>query len=96
MESTSDSDLSEDTRELVRRGLATARRKRRIPTTQLNSGQERFLVSNMDTSNVRHPSRRGVSFGDTSIHGLAVADVETANSQNHNIYRPTFDIDRPR
>jgi len=38
----------------------------------------------MDTSNVRHPSRRGVSFGDTSIHGLAVADVETANSQNHN------------
>jgi len=86
MEYTSDSDLSEDTCELVRRGLATVRRKRRIPTTQFDSVQERFLVSNMDTSNVRHPSRRGVSFGDTSIHGLAVADGETAINQNHNIY----------
>jgi len=87
MEYTSDSDLSDDTRELVSRGLASVKRKRRIPTTQFDSVQERFLVSNMDTSNVRHPSRRGVSFGDTSIHGLAVVsvvDAEPANSQNHN------------
>jgi len=87
MEYTSDSDLSDDTRELVSRGLASVRRKRRMPTTQSDDVHERFLVSNMDTSSVRHPSRRGVSFGDTSIHGLAVADVETANSQNHNIVR---------
>jgi len=31
-----------------------------------------------------HPSGRGVLFGDTSIHGLAAAGVETANSLNHN------------
>jgi len=39
----------------------------------------------MDTSNVRHPSRRGVLIGDTSTHGPTTAGVETASSQNQNI-----------
>jgi len=52
--------------------------------TQSDGVHERFLDSNIDTSNVRHPSGRGVSIGDTSIHGLAAAGVETAISQNHN------------
>jgi len=84
MEYTSDSDLSDDTRDLVKRGLASVKRKRRIVTTQSDDVHDRFLDSNMDTSNVRHPSWRGVSIGDTSTHGLAATGVETANSQNHN------------
>jgi len=85
MDFTSDSDLSDDTRELVNEGLASVKRKRRITAAQSDGVQERFLDSNMDTSNVRHPSRRGASIGDTSTHGLAAAGVETAHSQNHNI-----------
>jgi len=86
MEYTSDSDLSEDTRELVNEGLASVKRKRRVTMAQSDGVHERFLDSNMDTSNVCHPSGRGVSIGDTSIHSLAAAGIETANSQNHNIY----------
>jgi len=55
MEYTSDSDLSEDTRDLVSRGLASIKRKRRMTTMQSDGVHERFSDSNMDTSNVRHP-----------------------------------------
>jgi len=85
MEYTSDSDLSDDTRDLVSRGLASVKRKRRILRTQSDGVRERFSDSNMETSNVRHPSWRGVSIGDNSTHGLAAAGVETAINQNHNI-----------
>jgi len=84
MDYTSDSDLSDDTRDLVSRGLASVKRKRRIVTTQSDGVHDRFSESNMDTSNVRHPSWCGVSIGDTSTHGLATASVETAISQKHN------------
>jgi len=77
----------------VRRGLARVKRKRRIVTTQSDDVRDRFLDSNMDTSNVRHPSRRGVSIGDTSTHGLTTAGVETANSQNQNINLTRNDAD---
>jgi len=84
MEYTSDSDLSDDTRDLVRRGLASVKRKRRILTMQSDDVRDRFLDSNMNTSNVCHLSRRTVSIGDTSTHGLTTAGDETANSQNQN------------
>jgi len=84
MEYTSDSDLSDDTPELVNKGLASVKRKRRTTMMQSDGVHERFLASNMDTYNICHPSGRGVPFGDTSTHGLAAADVETANSLNHN------------
>jgi len=74
------------TQDLVSRGLASVRRKRRIVTTQSDDVRDRFSDSNMDTSNVRHPSGRGVSIGDASTHGLATAGVEPAICQNHNIY----------
>jgi len=57
---TSDSDLSDETRELVNRGLASVKRKRRTSTAQLDDARGRFMDSNMDTSNVRHPSGRVV------------------------------------
>jgi len=50
MEYTSDSDLSKDTRDLVSRGLASVKRKRRMTTMQSDGVHERFSDSNMDTS----------------------------------------------
>jgi len=85
MEYTSDSDLSEDTRDSVSQGLASVKRKRKIVSAQSEGVRERFPDSNMDLSSVRHPSWRGVSNGDTSTHGLATTGIETVISQNHNI-----------
>jgi len=84
MEYTSDSDLSEDTQDLVIQGFASVKRKQRIVTAQSDGVRERFPDSNMDISSVRHPSWRGVSIGDTSTHGLATTGIETVISQNHN------------
>jgi len=83
-EYTSDSDLSDDTRDLVDRGLATVRRKRRITASHSEGVRERFLGSNMDISSIPHPSGRIVSIGDTSTHGQTIAGVEPAISQNQN------------
>jgi len=88
MDYTSDSDLSDDTRELVNQGLASVKRKRRVNITQTAGGYDRFSDSIMDTSNVRHPSRREASIGDTSTHGLLTAGAEIAISQNHNSNSP--------
>jgi len=85
MEYTSDSDLSDDTKDLVRRGLASVKRKRRILTPQSDDMQNRVLDSNMDTSNVRHPSRREASIGETSTHGPTTSRLDIVNSQNHNM-----------
>jgi len=85
MDYTSDSDLSDDTRELVNQGLASVKRKRRINIIKTAGVQDRFSDSIMDTSNVRHPSRREASIGDTLTHGILTAGAEIAISQNHNI-----------
>jgi len=85
-EYTSDSDLSEDTRDLVNRGLATVWRKRRIIASQSEGIRERFLYSNMDISSVRHPSGRVALIDDTLTHGQMAAGVEPAISQNQNNY----------
>jgi len=84
MDYTSDSDLNDDTRELVNQGLASVKRKRRLNITQPAGVHDRFSDSIMDTSNVRPPSRREASIGDTSTHGLMTAGAEIAISQNHN------------
>jgi len=85
MDYTSDSDVSEDTRELVNQGLASVKRKRRINVTQTAGAHERILGSITDTSNVRYPSRRKASIGDTWTQGMLTASAEVAISQNHNI-----------
>jgi len=84
MDYTSDSDLSEDTRDLVDRCLASVKRKRRTHTQQSEGVLGRNLDSNMDTFNVRHPLGRIVPIGDTSTHGPSMTGVETVISQNHN------------
>jgi len=84
MEYTSDSDVSDDTRELVRQGLATVKRKRVTIALQPERLRERLSVSNMDTSHIRHPLCQDGLIGANSIHGLNPADREIANGQNHN------------
>jgi len=84
MDYTSDSDISENNRDLVSQGLASVKRKRFNTASQVERIRERAPVSNMDTSNVRSPLRPEAVNGDTSIHGLVSADREIVNGHNHN------------
>jgi len=85
MEYTSDSDISEDTQELVRQGLASVKRKRMITQSPPKLLSERLLVSNMDTSNIWHPLCQEGPNGVTSTHGFNIASTEMAIERNHNI-----------
>jgi len=85
MDYTSDSDISEDTRELVNQGLASVRRKRFNTASQEERIRERGLIPNMDTSNVRSHMRREAVNGETSTHGLIPTDREIVSGQNRNI-----------
>jgi len=69
MDYTSDSDISENTRDLVSQGLASVPQRF---STALQPGRirERVSVPNIDTSNVRSPLQREVANVDTSTHGL--------------------------
>jgi len=55
MKYTSDSDVSDGTRDLVRQGLASVKRKRVVVALQPEHPSERLSVSNMDTSHILHP-----------------------------------------
>jgi len=80
MEYTSDSDVSEETRDLVSQGLASVNRKRITVAVQSDGVRERFLDSNMDIPSVQHPSWRGALNGDTLTHGLGTTGIETVTS----------------
>jgi len=54
MDYTSDSDASENTRELESQGLASVKRKRVKLASKADSVRERPSVPNMDISSVRH------------------------------------------
>jgi len=84
MDYTSDSDVSEDTRELIDQGLASVKRKRLSTVSQTRRTSERISVPNMDITSVRHPLRQESSTGATSTHGLNIAGREMAIGQNHN------------
>jgi len=83
-EYTSDSDISEDTRELVRQGLATVKRKRKTVAFRTERLRERPSVPAMDTSQIRHPSRNEGATGAISTHGLNLNEREIVYGQNHN------------
>jgi len=74
MDYTSDSDISDNTRELVSQGLASVRRKRFSTASQVERIRDRVPVPNMDTPSVRSPLRREAVKDDTSIHGLFSTD----------------------
>jgi len=85
MEYTSDSDISEDTRDLMSQGLVSVKCKRLSTASQLGRIRERLSVVNMDTSNIRHPLCQEGPNGVSSTHGQSVAGREIANGQNHNM-----------
>jgi len=89
MEYTSDSNLSDDTRELVRQGLASVKRKRVTTALRAERPRERLSVPIMDTSQLRHPFRHDSTNGATSTHGLILTEGETAHGQNHNNMKPS-------
>jgi len=84
MDYTSDSDVSEDTRDLIDQGLASVKRKRLSTASQTRRTSGRTLVFNMDIPSVRHPLCQEASIGATSTHGLHIADRKVAIGQNHN------------
>jgi len=85
MDYTSDSDISEDTRNLVSQGLAGVKRMRLSTASQTGRIRERLSIPNMDTSNVRSPFWREATIGDTLTHGLVSTEGEISNGQNYNI-----------
>jgi len=85
MDYPSDSDVSEDTRDLIDQGLASVKRKRLNTTSRTKRTSERISVPNMDTTSVRHPLRQENTTGATSTHGLDIAGREMAIGQNYNI-----------
>jgi len=86
MDYTSDSDISDNTCELVSQGLASVKRKRFSAAAQVERIRDRAPVPNIDTSNIRSPLQREVVNDETSTHGFFSTDREIVNGQNRNIY----------
>jgi len=84
MDYTSDSDISEGTRDLVRQGLASVKRRRTTTRNQRERPRERTSVTNMDPSQIRHPLREERVIGASSTQGLNLIEVEIVQAQNHN------------
>jgi len=84
MDYTSDSDVSDDTRDLVMQGLASVRRKRTTTALQSDRVYERFPVPNMDNYNIRHPLYQEGINGASSTHGLNMVAKESGIGQNRN------------
>jgi len=85
LEYTSDSDVSDDTRDLVQQGLATVKRKRVMVALQTERLRDRPLVPNMDISHIRRPLGPDSLNGATLTYGLNPVKRESSNGQNYNI-----------
>jgi len=83
-EYTSDSDVSDGTRDLVRQGLASVKRKRVTELLQSERPPERPSVSNMDISHIRHPLYQNGLIGVASTHGLNSVVRKIVNEQSYN------------
>jgi len=84
MDFTSDSDVSEGTRDLVRQGLASVKRRRTMTMSQRERPRERTSVIDMDPSQIRHPLRDERVNGASSTRGLNLIEGEIVQDQNHN------------
>jgi len=69
MESQYDSDMSEDTRELVEQGLAISRKKHSSRADRSREDLGPAPICNMDTANVPYPLAQIVPAGKTSTQG---------------------------
>jgi len=83
MEYTSDSDVSEDIKELVDQGFTSVRRKRIKVVTKVDGVRERRSVPS-PTSSVRHQVWPEEPIDDTSTHGLNPIMKEIVTGQNYN------------
>jgi len=81
---TSDSDVSEDTRELIDQGLASVRRKRVKLSARPESISHRRLVPNTDIPSVRHQILLENSIDAASTRDLNQSGRRIDASQNHN------------
>jgi len=81
---TCDSEVSDDTRELIEQRLASARRRRVTIAPQSDNVRHRASVHDMDISSVQHPSSSHASNGDGSTHGLTPTCRELVGGQSHN------------
>jgi len=84
MESSCDSDMSEETRDLVRRGLASDRR-RRGGRTELGIERQRLGPNrDMNTQSVRLPPAHVVQAEEPSARGLILTLPQDVRGQNYN------------
>jgi len=84
MESPYDSDVSEDTRDLISRGLATDIRNYSV-RADIGSGEgASALTRNMNTSYVRPPLAHVVQVEEPSARGFDMACGENVIGQNYN------------
>jgi len=84
MESSCDSDMSEETRDLVRRGLASDR-KRRSGRADLCTDNQRLAPNrDMNTLYVRLPPAHVVQAEEPSARGLNLTVLENVRGQNYN------------
>jgi len=87
MESSCDSDMSEETRDLVRRGLGSDR-KRRTGRADLSTDNRRLAPNrDMNTLYVRFPPAHIVQAEETSARGLNLTVLENVRGQNYNIIK---------
>jgi len=84
VETTSDSDVSDYTQDLIRQGLASVRRKRIRVAVELERPTERLSVPNVDTSRIRLPLDQDGLVRIALTHGLNPAGREIVEMQNHN------------
>jgi len=84
MDSPYDSDMSDDTRELVEQGLAISCRNHSSKAERPSDDRGLAPTRNMDTSSVHYPLTQIVSAGATSTQGLAPACGEIVTGQNRN------------
>jgi len=84
MDSPSDSDLSEEMRELVECGYAVKRGREHIAPESRHLGETRVQVPDSDVSHVQRPLTLNVSAGVASTHGLTTVALESVTAAGRN------------
>jgi len=91
MEYQYDSDISEDTRDLISQGLATDTRKYNMRPELGSSERDSALNRNMNASYVRLPLSHIVPVEEPSARGLNMACGESVKGQKYNSSVPVSD-----
>jgi len=85
MDSPYDSDVSEDTRDLISRGLASDTRRYSVVTEIGSSERDPTPARNMNVSHIRLPLTHIVQAEEPSTRGLNMAYGDNVKGQNYNI-----------